>query len=54
MHKQLNRICSRRKILLVGSTNPNVLLNAKLIDPNGVEIKRIEIPSNIDGNIQSR
>ena len=31
------------KILLLGQTSSNVLLNVKLIDPNGVEIKRTEI-----------
>jgi len=37
------------RILLIGSTNPNVLLTIALIDPNGVENKRIEIPSNMEG-----
>ena len=38
------------KILLLGSTvNSNSLLNAVLIDPNGNEIKSIEIISNSDG-----
>ena len=40
------------RILLIGSTNPNVLLTAALIDPNGVEIKSLEIPSNIDGTFK--
>ncbi len=40
------------RILLIGSTNPNVLLNAALVDPNGVEIKKIEIPSNSDGTFK--
>jgi hypothetical protein len=37
------------RILLIGTTNPNVLLTASLVDPNGVKIKNIEIPSNSDG-----
>jgi len=37
------------RILLIGSTNPNVLLTVSLIDPNGVEIKGLEIPSKSDG-----
>jgi len=40
------------RILLIGSTNPNVLLTAVLIDPNGVEIKSLEIPSNSDGTFK--
>jgi len=40
------------KILLIGSTNPNVLLTASLVDPNGVEIKNLEIPSNSDGTFK--
>jgi uncharacterized protein YfaS (alpha-2-macroglobulin family) len=40
------------RILLIGSTNPNVLLTAALIDPNNVEIKRVEIPSKIDGSFK--
>ena len=34
------------RILLIGKTNPNSLLTATLFDPNGNEIKSIEIPSN--------
>jgi len=37
------------RILLIGSTNPNVLLKAALVDPNGIEIKSLEIPSKSDG-----
>jgi len=37
------------QILLIGSTNPNVLLTVSLIDPNGVEMKSLEIPSKNDG-----
>jgi len=40
------------KILLLGQTSSNVLLNVKLIDPNGVEIKRTEIASNSDGSFK--
>ena len=40
------------RILLIGSTNPNVLLTASLIDPYGVEIKNLEIPSNSDGTFK--
>ena len=36
-------------ILLLGNTNPNVLLMAILSDPSGKEIKKIEIPSNSKG-----
>jgi hypothetical protein len=37
------------RILLIGSTNANVLLTAALIDPNGIEVKSVEIPSKSDG-----
>jgi len=37
------------RILLLGSTNPNVLLTAVLLDPNEKEVKKIEIPSNNEG-----
>ena len=37
------------RILLIGNTNPNVLLNTKLMDPSGKIIKEIEIPSNSNG-----
>jgi len=40
------------RILLIGSTNANVLLTAALIDPNNVEIKSIEIPSKSDGSFK--
>ena len=40
------------RILLIGSTNPNVLLTASLVNPNGVEIKSLEIPSNSDGTFK--
>ncbi len=40
------------RILLIGSTNPNVLLTATLVNPNGVEIKSLEIPSNNDGTFK--
>ena len=40
------------KILLIGSTNANVLLTAALIDPNGVEVKSVEIPSKSDGTFK--
>ena len=40
------------RILLIGSTNANVLLQAKLIDPNENEIKFLEIPSNSDGTFK--
>jgi len=40
------------RILLIGSTKPNVLLTTALIDPNGVEIKSLEIPSNSDGTFK--
>jgi len=37
------------RILLLGKTNPNVLMVATLMDPNGNEVKRLEIPSNSEG-----
>jgi len=37
------------RILLLGKTNPNVLMVATLVDPNGIEIKKLEIPSNSEG-----
>ena len=37
------------KILLLGSTNANSLLNVILIDPKGTEMKAIEVPSKSDG-----
>ena len=40
------------RILLIGSTNPNVILNVKLIDPNGIEIKSLQIPSKADGTFK--
>ena len=40
------------RILLIGTTNPNVLLTASLLDPNGIKIKNIEIPSSSDGTFK--
>ena len=40
------------RILLIGSTNPNVLLTVALVDPNGIELKRIEVPSSSDGTFK--
>jgi hypothetical protein len=37
------------RILLLGKTNPNVLMTAILIDPSGNEVKSLEIPSKSDG-----
>jgi hypothetical protein len=37
------------RILLLGKTNPNSLLTATLVDPNGKEIKKIDVPSNSVG-----
>jgi hypothetical protein len=37
------------RILLLGKTNPNSLMTAKLFDPNGKEIKKLEIASNSVG-----
>jgi len=37
------------RILLIGSTNPNVLLDVELVDPNGVRIKTMQVPSRSDG-----
>ena len=38
------------RILLLGSTNPNVLLQVSLVDPQGTEIKKMDVPSNNDGS----
>ena len=40
------------RILLIGSTSPNALLKAELIDPNGVTIKNIDVPSKNDGTFK--
>jgi hypothetical protein len=40
------------RILLIGSTNPNVLLKVNLVDPNGVNIKSVETPSKSDGTFK--
>jgi len=40
------------KILLIGSSSPNILLNVDLINPNGITIKSIDVPSNIDGTFK--
>ena len=40
------------RILLIGSTSGNSLLTAELIDPNGVSIKKIDVPSNNDGTFK--
>jgi hypothetical protein len=37
------------RILLLGSTNANSLLNLILIDPEGTEMKAMEVPSKSDG-----
>ena len=37
------------RILLLGSTNPNTLMTATLVDPNGIKIKTIEVASNSEG-----
>ena len=37
------------RILLIGSTNSNVLLDVELVDPNGVKIKSMQVPSRSDG-----
>ena len=34
------------RILLLGSTKPNTLMTATLVDPNGIKIKTVEMPSN--------
>jgi hypothetical protein len=38
------------RILVIGSTNPNSLLKISLVDPNGVTMKSLEIPSNSEGS----
>ena len=40
------------RILAIGSTNPNTLLNVELVDPNGIKIKKLEIPSKSDGTFK--
>jgi hypothetical protein len=37
------------RILLLGKTNPNVLMIISLMDPSGKEVKNLEIPSKSDG-----
>jgi len=37
------------RILLLGSTNPNVLLEVTLLNPQGMEVKKINVPSKNDG-----
>ncbi len=37
------------RILLLGSTNPNTLMTATLVNPNGIKIKTVEIASNSVG-----
>ena len=37
------------RILLLGSTNPNTLMTATLVDSNGIKIKTVEMPSNSVG-----
>ena len=37
------------KILLIGETNPNVLLNVNLIDPNDNIVRKLQIPSDSVG-----
>ena len=37
------------RILLLGSTNPNILMTATLVDPNQIKIKTVEMPSNSVG-----
>ena len=34
------------RILLLGSTKPNTLMTATLVDPNGMKVKTVEMPSN--------
>ena len=40
------------RILVLGSTSPNVILNIKLINPNGEVIKSLDIPSQSDGTFK--
>ena len=37
------------RILLLGSTNPNTLMTASLVDPDGMKIKTVELASNTEG-----
>lgn len=37
------------RILLIGKSKPNMLMTGKLIDPDGIEIKKIEIISDMEG-----
>ena len=34
------------RILLLGNTKPNTLMTATLVDPNGMKVKTVEMPSN--------
>ena len=37
------------RMLIIGSTGPNALLKVDLVNPNGVKIKSLDIPSNSNG-----
>jgi hypothetical protein len=37
------------RILLLGSTKPNILMTATLVDPNEIKVKTVEIASNSEG-----
>jgi hypothetical protein len=41
------------RILLLGTTNSNILLNIELVNPNNVKIKSLQIPSKTDGTFSS-
>ncbi len=40
------------RILLIGKSKPNMLMTGKLIDPDGIEIKKIEIISDMEGTFK--
>jgi len=37
------------RVLLLGSTNPNTLMTATLVDPNEIKVKTVEVASNNEG-----
>ena len=42
------------RILLIGKSKPNMLMTGKLIDPDGIEIKKIEIISDMEGTFKEK
>jgi len=44
-----NEFMQGEQIILIGKANANSILKTRLIDPNGIEIKTIEIPTDKEG-----